>query len=130
MMLIRKKMLRKKFFLFTLSFFVLAFAIVTLSLGVDEAFAQTAPTPSGCPVPSGHIDFCRLCGPCSVGVGDCDSDLECLTGLTCVQQMGKDFCAEAGQTTPPPPTSSSASSTSSYANTTSTIRMSCPFRSC
>ena len=31
----------------------------------------------------GHADYCRDMGPCSVGQGDCDTDSECASGLTC-----------------------------------------------
>ena len=48
----------------------------------------------GCPYPVGHLDYCAdpRCGPCEAGEGDCDSDSECQSGLTCVQVTGTDYC--------------------------------------
>ena len=38
---------------------------------------------------AGHDDYCQVMGPCSVGQGDCDSDSECQSELTCVDgRMG------------------------------------------
>jgi len=93
MMLIRKQMLRKKLFLLTFSFFVLALVAVAIPLKANISFAQTPPPPSGCPVSPGHFDFCKLCGPCASGEGDCDNNSECLPGLTCRLVSGTDFCA-------------------------------------
>ena len=45
-----------------------------------------------CPHPVGHLDYCRDCGPCAAGQGDCDNDGECQSGLTCVQIEGVDTC--------------------------------------
>ena len=33
---------------------------------------------------AGHDDYCQVMGPCSVGQGNCDSDSECQSELTCV----------------------------------------------
>ena len=33
---------------------------------------------------AGHDDYCQVMGPCSAGQGDCDSDAECQSELTCV----------------------------------------------
>ena len=33
---------------------------------------------------AGHEDYCQVMGPCSAGQGDCDSDSECQSELTCV----------------------------------------------
>jgi hypothetical protein len=46
----------------------------------------------GCPHPVGHLDYCRDCGPCADGDGDCDNNTECESGLTCVQVLGTDTC--------------------------------------
>lgn len=43
-----------------------------------------------CPVAPGDWDYCSLCGPCGPGQGDCDSDAECVEGLTCEQDVGPD----------------------------------------
>lgn len=40
----------------------------------------------------GDLDWCRLCGPCDVGEGDCDSDSECAEGLVCPEVSGVDIC--------------------------------------
>ena len=34
---------------------------------------------------AGHADYCQVMGPCSAGQGDCDSDSECQSELTCVK---------------------------------------------
>ena len=39
----------------------------------------------------GHNDYCRDQGPCSAGQGDCDSDSECASGLTCVHDVGAKY---------------------------------------
>ena len=36
------------------------------------------------PLSPGHDDYCQVMGPCSAGQGDCDSDSECQSELTCV----------------------------------------------
>jgi hypothetical protein len=48
--------------------------------------------PPVCPHPVGHLDYCRDCGPCAEGEGDCDFNSECESGLTCVQIPGVDTC--------------------------------------
>ena len=35
----------------------------------------------------GHDDYCQVMGPCSAGQGDCDSDSECQSELTCVEYV-------------------------------------------
>ena len=50
-----------------------------------------------CPHPVGHNDYCRDCGPCTAGEGDCDKDSECQGSLICPQVSGTDTC----QTSPP-----------------------------
>ncbi len=44
----------------------------------------------GCPWPLGHAHYCRDCGPCGVGEGDCDNG-QCETGLTCAQNVGANY---------------------------------------
>ena len=39
------------------------------------------------PRPPGHADYCQVMGPCSAGQGDCDSDSECQSELTCVEAV-------------------------------------------
>ena len=36
---------------------------------------------------AGHDDYCQVMGPCSAGQGDCDSDAECQSELTCVEDV-------------------------------------------
>ena len=45
-----------------------------------------------CQLPVGHNDYCRDCGPCPEGEGDCDNNSECLGDLTCPQVTGTDTC--------------------------------------
>jgi hypothetical protein len=66
--------------------------------GTDFCRATTSSSPESCPVSPGHSDFCKLCGPCSDGGGDCDSDSECISGLICDQQPGTDFCRATPET--------------------------------
>ncbi len=47
--------------------------------------------PTVCSLPPGHGRFCRDCGPCGPGEGDCDGDGECRSGLTCVANSGAEF---------------------------------------
>ena len=48
--------------------------------------------PTVCPHPIGHWDYCKDCGPCDAGQGDCDLDSECQNGLPCVLVPGMDVC--------------------------------------
>ena len=47
---------------------------------------------------AGHDDYCQVMGPCSAGQGNCDSDSECHSGLTCVDGRGASygFAADVG----------------------------------
>ena len=45
---------------------------------------------TNCP-PEGDSNYCRDCGPCADGVGDCDDDSECASGLTCVTDVGDQY---------------------------------------
>ena len=47
---------------------------------------------------AGHDDYCQVMGPCSAGQGDCDSDSECQSELTCVDGRGASygFAADVG----------------------------------
>ena len=42
-------------------------------------------------LPVGHLDYCRLFGPCIEGQGNCEGDAECVDGLTCVQDVGANY---------------------------------------
>ncbi len=57
-----------------------------------QVFASSG---GGCP-PVGSLDYCRDCGPCAAGEGDCDTDSECQSGLTCNQVPGTDTCQPSG----------------------------------
>ena len=50
------------------------------------------------PLLPGHADYCQAMGPCSAGQGDCDSDSECQSELTCVDGRGASygFAADVG----------------------------------
>lgn len=45
----------------------------------------------GCDLDPGDGDYCRLCGPCGFGEGDCDAERECQAGLVCVEDVGAEF---------------------------------------
>ena len=57
------------------------------------------------PLLPGHADYCQVMGPCSAGQGDCDSDSECQSELTCVEAVGADhgFAADVGMCVPDDP---------------------------
>lgn len=44
-----------------------------------------------CPREPGERGFCRSCGPCARGEGDCNRDDQCLPGLVCTPGRGADF---------------------------------------
>jgi len=62
---------------------------------------------------NGDMDYCSSSNPCSAGQGDCDSDSECQSGLSCKHNVGAsygfgssvDMC-ESNFSPPPPSTSS------------------------
>ena len=86
-------------------------AVCADNVGADFGFAPgidvCVTPPAGCPWPVGHGRYCRDCGPCASGQGDCDSDAECQTGSTCVDNVGADFGFAPGVDVciggPPPP---------------------------
>ncbi len=59
--------------------------------GIDVCLSgSTPPPPPGCgDVGTGR--YCTDCGPCGDGQGDCDSDAECVAGLTCEDNVGAMF---------------------------------------
>ncbi len=59
--------------------------------GIDVCVGAGGGGGGNCPLPAGHGNFCRDCGPCGQGQGDCDSDSDCTGGLTCVQDVGAQF---------------------------------------
>jgi hypothetical protein len=44
-----------------------------------------------CSIPVGHLEYCRDCGPCSEGQGNCEGDAECQGDLICAQNVGADY---------------------------------------
>lgn len=65
------------------------------------------PGGSGCSLPPGHVDYCRECGPCAAGEGDCDGDSECQSGLICAMDVGASYGLPANYDVCEPPPSSS-----------------------
>lgn len=62
----------------------------------DENDDRIAVLSSGdCPWEPDDWAYCRDCGPCAEGVGDCDKDAECETGLYCDHRPGLDLCEAA-----------------------------------
>ena len=53
---------------------------------VSDGVLDINPTPT-----PGSNDYCRDYGPCSEGEGDCDSNSECESGLTCVNDVGAKY---------------------------------------
>ncbi|MCG8456737.1 MAG: PKD domain-containing protein [Holophagales bacterium] len=46
---------------------------------------------AGCQWPVGHQNYCRDCGPCTAGQGDCDNNAECAGSLVCRHDVGAQF---------------------------------------
>lgn len=44
-----------------------------------------------CPWAVGSSNYCRDCGPCTEGQGDCDGDAQCAPGLHCANDVGADY---------------------------------------
>lgn len=44
-----------------------------------------------CELPAGDFNFCTPTRPCWHGEGDCDTDADCRTGLTCVMDVGPSY---------------------------------------
>ena len=51
-----------------------------------------------CPLPKGHWNYCRDCGPCLIGEGDCDEDSDCVgftpgmfNTVSCREDVGADY---------------------------------------
>ncbi len=59
--------------------------------GFDAATDVCLRRGAACPLPRGHPDRCRVCGPCGFGDGDCDGDDDCQSGLSCLDDAGADF---------------------------------------
>ncbi len=54
------------------------------------------PEVSECPWSEDHSHYCRDCGPCAEGVGDCDFHSECQSGLECHQNVGAKYGKRTG----------------------------------
>jgi hypothetical protein len=74
----------------------LIIVLSVLFLFMYSISVEVKPAIADCPIPVGHLDFCRNCGPCAEGQGDCDTNSECQSGLTCVQVTGTDYCQASG----------------------------------
>ncbi len=85
------------------------FATCFEDVGAEFGFRASAGVcllapPSSCALAPGSPDYCRLCGTCELGEGDCDGDRECRAGLSCVDGAGAalgfgeaiDVCLEGG----------------------------------
>ena len=60
----------------------------------------TSPPSSGCALSPDDVDYCRDCGPCEIGEGDCDpGNNECVAGAECIDISGIDHCTAI---VPPP----------------------------
>lgn len=62
-----------------------------LASAVDVCVHPTeVPAQGACRLAPGDYNYCAdpACGPCGAGMGDCDSDAECQTGLTCAENRG------------------------------------------
>ncbi len=73
------------------------------NVGADYGWASTVDVceaPTVCPHPIGHWDYCKDCGPCTEGQGDCDSNGECAGDLICDFVPGTDYCSAPGCTLP------------------------------
>ena len=56
-----------------------------------DAILNGTGTGGTCDVFQPGADWCRDCGPCAEGEGDCDNDNECQTGLVCAQNVGANY---------------------------------------
>ncbi|MEM6926362.1 MAG: S8 family serine peptidase [Myxococcota bacterium] len=57
---------------------------------VRDAMTEVDARYGGCPWDPGHGNYCRDCGPCDAGEGDCEPG-ECAAGLTCMTDVGPDY---------------------------------------
>ncbi|MEL6344379.1 MAG: S8 family serine peptidase [Myxococcota bacterium] len=70
-----------------------------LATGMDGVLIYSADlehseaiTPPECP---GDLDYCTDAVPCLHGRGDCDADNECVTGASCVENVGAEYGYES-----------------------------------
>lgn len=56
-----------------------------------------------CDLPPGHPNFCRRCGPCGEGQGNCRGRKECGGVLECGRNVGREFGFDAGTNVCVPP---------------------------
>jgi V8-like Glu-specific endopeptidase len=59
----------------------------------DEGMKNLLNVSNPCDVEPGDWNYCSnpACGPCKEGMGDCDADTECQTGLICTQNAGANY---------------------------------------
>ena len=51
-------------------------------------FSDNAPPSTACSLSPGSADYCKECGPCEKGVGNCMDDADCASGLQCAADVG------------------------------------------
>ena len=64
---------------------------VTGNLVVATAERRSGTTDTGCPWNPGDFYYCRDCGPCGVGEGNCRKGADCESGLQCSQDVGAQY---------------------------------------
>ena len=66
----------------------------SVSVSVDtmtqDGFVVTVDFSRDCPLPLGHGNYCRDCGPCAAGEGDCEQ-AQCAADLVCSQDVGANY---------------------------------------
>ena len=85
-----------KFFRLNQEYHVIAKTYYTVNGQITESL-PTANIRINEPCTDGHMDFCRDCGPCAEGQGDCDNNSECAGDLVCPEVPGTDRCARTSQ---------------------------------
>ena len=72
-------------------------------IGAHE-FSDNPPT-TACSLSQGDANYCKACGPCDKGVGNCTDDVDCASGLQCAADVGSvyGFGATVDVCEPPAP---------------------------
>ena len=65
-------------------------ALLACDSSIGEGSTPTNAVLAACP-PAGDSNYCRDCGPCADGIGDCDDDSECAGGLICASDVGAQY---------------------------------------
>ena len=68
-------------------------------------FSGNASPPTACSQSPGSANYCKECGPCDKGVGNCTQDADCASGLQCAADIGSvyGFGATVDVCEPPAP---------------------------